>query len=45
VLLIFGLKPILKTKEERVEFSMKIQKMKKTELCRNMVAQGFCKYG
>lgn len=24
---------------------MKIQKMKKTEMCRNMVANGYCKYG
>lgn len=34
-----------KSKEERVEFNQKIAKMKKTEMCRNIIMYGCCKYG
>lgn len=33
------------TKEERFEFNQKIEKMKKTEMCRNILMYQNCKYG
>lgn len=32
-------------KEERFEFNQKIEKMKKTEMCRNIIMYNSCKYG
>lgn len=32
-------------KEERFEFNQKIEKMKKTEMCRNIIMYQHCKYG
>lgn len=32
-------------KEERFEFNQKIEKMKKTEMCRNILMYQNCKYG
>lgn len=32
-------------KEERYEFNQKIEKMKKTEMCRNIIMYQHCKYG
>lgn len=40
-----SLKKKFVNKEERFEFNQKIEKMKKTEMCRNIVMYGHCKYG
>lgn len=32
-------------REERFEFNQKIEKMKKTEMCRNIIMYHHCKYG
>ena len=40
-----SLKKKFVNKEERFEFNQKIEKMKKTEMCRNIIMYNHCKYG